>query len=64
MFHLVSLFSVFGRVSAEEAKFELVPQSDDGPGDVNHPTAGSGLQTPEPYRQVTHNNSKQIHVSQ
>lgn len=52
MFDFVSLFlslsSVFGRVSAEEAESKLVPQSDDGPGAVNHPTAGSSLQTPEP----------------
>lgn len=47
-FTFVSLCLVSGRVSAEEAKSELVPQSDDGPGVVNHPPAGSGLQTPEP----------------
>ncbi len=51
MFHVVSppfSPSVFGRVSAEEAQFEPVSQSDDGPGTVNHATAGDGVQTPEP----------------
>lgn len=43
-----SLVLDFGRVSAEEAEPELVPQSDDGSGAGNHPTAGSGLQSPEP----------------
>lgn len=41
------LSSVIGGVTAEEAEPELVPHSDDGPGGVNHPTAGAGLQTPE-----------------
>ena len=57
------LFTVFGRVSAEEAESVHVPQSDDGPRAVNHATAGSGLQTPQPCRQVTHND-KHIHAAQ
>lgn len=50
---IFSLFSDFDRVSAEEAKSECVSQADDGPGDDDHPTTGSRLQTSEPCREVT-----------
>ena len=56
-------FSAFGRVSAEEAESERVSKSDDGPGDVNHATAGSGLQTSESCREVIHDTTR-INVSQ